>query len=200
MNIGGVLLLSFMGSLGQSAAAQADYAVSYTQLFSLITWPSVGLMGAAAGLPVRISARANRNARTRPFTSQPDSVDERGRHRPRVLFLFRYLLGAFGMTEPVVVNVGVQLLKILSVSGFTRFRRSQLHRRSSGNRRHEEPALYIDHFANSRPARLLLRDPGMEYARSDPYLVPILLGHFTRCTLSVLRFTQGHWRAIKVEG
>src|SRR5207342_1209544 len=50
MNIGGVLLLAFMGSLVQSAAAQAAYAVSYTQLFSLITWPSVGLMGAAAAI------------------------------------------------------------------------------------------------------------------------------------------------------
>ena len=33
MNVGGVLLLSFIGSLAQSAAAQAAYAVSYTQLF-----------------------------------------------------------------------------------------------------------------------------------------------------------------------
>ena len=50
MNIGGVLMLSFIGSLAQSAAAQAAFAVSYTQLFSLITWTSVGLMGAAAAV------------------------------------------------------------------------------------------------------------------------------------------------------
>ena len=48
MNIGGVLMLRFIGSLEQSAAAQAAYAVGYTELFSLITWTSVGLMGAAA--------------------------------------------------------------------------------------------------------------------------------------------------------
>src|SRR5690606_5103618 len=48
MNVGGVLMLAFIGSLAQSAAAQAAFAVSYTQLFSLITWTSVGLMGAAA--------------------------------------------------------------------------------------------------------------------------------------------------------
>jgi putative MATE family efflux protein len=41
MNVGGVLMLSFIGSLAQSAAAQAAFAVSYTQLFSLITWTSV---------------------------------------------------------------------------------------------------------------------------------------------------------------
>src|SRR5207302_6004036 len=47
MNIAGVLLLRFVGSLQHSAAAQAAYAVGYTQLFSLITWTSVGLMGAS---------------------------------------------------------------------------------------------------------------------------------------------------------
>src|SRR6187200_1604541 len=46
MNIGGVLLLSFIGSLAQSAAAQAAYAICYTELFALITWTSTGLMGA----------------------------------------------------------------------------------------------------------------------------------------------------------
>src|SRR5215203_3643918 len=50
MNVGGVLLLFFIGSLAQNEAAQAVYAVSYTQLFSLITWTSMGLMGAAASV------------------------------------------------------------------------------------------------------------------------------------------------------
>src|SRR3954470_14252345 len=50
MNVGGVLMLSFIGSLAQSAAAQAAFAVCYTQLFSLVTWTSVGLMGASAAI------------------------------------------------------------------------------------------------------------------------------------------------------
>jgi len=50
MNVGGVVMLGFIGSLAQSAAAQAAFAVSYTQLFSLVTWTSVGLMGAAAAV------------------------------------------------------------------------------------------------------------------------------------------------------
>src|SRR5256884_3015423 len=48
MNIAGVLLLRFIGSLAQSAEAQAAYAVGYTELFSFITWTSVGLISAAA--------------------------------------------------------------------------------------------------------------------------------------------------------
>src|SRR4030095_15362557 len=50
MNIGCVLMLSFIGSLAQSAAAQAAFAVSYTELFSLVTWTAIGLMGAAAAV------------------------------------------------------------------------------------------------------------------------------------------------------
>ncbi len=37
-----------VGSLAMSAQAQAAYVVSYTQLFSFITWTSVGIMGATA--------------------------------------------------------------------------------------------------------------------------------------------------------
>ena len=50
MNVAGVLLLRFIGSLPHSAEAQAAYAVGYTELFSFITWTSVGLMGAAAAI------------------------------------------------------------------------------------------------------------------------------------------------------
>ena len=50
MNVAGVLLLRFIGSLEHSAEAQAAYAVAYSELFSLITWTSVGLMGAAAAV------------------------------------------------------------------------------------------------------------------------------------------------------
>jgi putative MATE family efflux protein len=48
MNITGVLVLRFIGSIEHSAAAQAAYAVGYSELFSLITWTSAGLMGASA--------------------------------------------------------------------------------------------------------------------------------------------------------
>jgi Na+-driven multidrug efflux pump len=50
MNVAGVLLLRFMGSLAFSAEAQAAYAVCYTELFTFITWTSVGLMGAASAI------------------------------------------------------------------------------------------------------------------------------------------------------
>src|SRR5438093_1930072 len=59
MNIAGVLLLRYIGSLAQSAQAQAAYAVGYTELVSFITWTSVGLMSAAATVGDRKSTRLN---------------------------------------------------------------------------------------------------------------------------------------------
>jgi Na+-driven multidrug efflux pump len=50
MNVGGVILMRYIGSLEQSAEAQAAYAVAYIQLFAFITWTSVGLMGATAAV------------------------------------------------------------------------------------------------------------------------------------------------------
>lgn len=47
LNIGGVLLLKYIGSLENSSAAQAAYTICYTQLFSLVTWTAFGLRAAA---------------------------------------------------------------------------------------------------------------------------------------------------------
>src|SRR5438552_17888169 len=118
MNIGGVFMLSFIGSLAQSAAAQAAFAVSYTELFSLITWTSVGLMGSAAavagqnlgaGHPDRANEAVHLAARYGlPVSASVGLVG---------LFFPRQLLAVFGMHDPVVVDVGAQLLRVLSVSG-----------------------------------------------------------------------------------
>src|SRR5207302_970237 len=46
MNVAGVLLLRFIGSLPPSAQAQAAYAAGYSELFSFIPCTAVGLMRA----------------------------------------------------------------------------------------------------------------------------------------------------------
>src|SRR5690606_24977298 len=119
MNVGGVAMLAFIGSLAQSAAAQAAFSVSYSQLFSFITWTSVGLMGAAAAV-----AGQNLGA------GQPDRASAAVRVAARIglagaafvgfffLFFPRQLLAVFGINDPTVVTIGVQLLHVLSVSGF----------------------------------------------------------------------------------
>src|SRR4030095_1608865 len=118
MNVAGVLLLRFIGSLQHSAAAQAAYAVGYTELFSLITWTSVGLMGASATI-----AGQNLGAGNPERAVQGVRVASRYGLGVAVvigamfLAIPGYLLAVFGMTDPLVLDLGRQLLAFLSVSG-----------------------------------------------------------------------------------
>ncbi len=200
MNVGGVLLLSFIGSLAQSAAAQAAFAVSYTQLFSLITWTSIGLMGAAAAV-----AGQNLGA------GKPDRADKAVHMAARfgltgaafigVFFFFfpRQLLAIFGMNEPVVVEIGVQLLRVLSISGLLIAAALTYTGGLQGTGDTKSP-LYISIVSQivvPLGACFVIR----QVSRLDPIDIwlAILCGHATRCALSVLRFRQGRWRGIEVE-
>jgi Na+-driven multidrug efflux pump len=118
MNVGGVLMLAYIGSLAQSAAAQAAYAVSYGQLFSLITWTSVGLMGAAAAVAGQ-NLGAGQPDRAADAVRVTAGIGLGGAAVVGALFLIapRALLALFGMDEPAAVELGVQLLRVLGVSG-----------------------------------------------------------------------------------
>ena len=200
MNVGGVLMLSFIGSLAQSAAAQAAFAVSYTQLFSLVTWTSVGLMGAAAAV-----AGQNLGAK------KPDRADEAVHIAARfgfagamfigILFLFfpRQLLAIFGMHDPSVVEIGVQLLRVLSVSGLLIAVALTYTGGLQGTGDTRSP-LYISIISQiivPLGTCFVIQETGT----LDPIDIwlAILAGHATRCVLSVIRFRQGKWRAIAVE-
>src|SRR5712691_6061826 len=115
MNVAGVLLLRFIGSLPQSAQAQAAYAVGYTELFSFITWTSVGLMSAAATVGGQ-NLGAGRPDRAVHGVHVAAGIGLGLAAAIGVLFLTipHSLLGLFGMTDPVVVGLGVQLLRFRS--------------------------------------------------------------------------------------
>jgi putative MATE family efflux protein len=200
MNIGGVLMLSFIGSLAQSAAAQAAFAVSYTELFSLITWTSVGLMGAAAAV-----AGQNLGA------GQPDRADAAVHTAARfgfagalfvgIFFLFfpRQLLAIFGMHDQTVVELGVQLLRVLSVSGLLIAVALTYTGGLQGTGDTRSP-LYIS-IVSQVIVPLGICFVIKQTGTLDPIDIwlAILAGHATRCVLSVVRFRQGKWRTISVE-
>jgi putative MATE family efflux protein len=119
MNIGGVLLLRFIGSLEHSAAAQAAFAVGYTELFSLITWTSVGLMGASATISGQ-NLGAGHPERAIRGVAVASKLGIMVAAIIGALFLAipQYLLALFGMTEPLVLQIGGLLLRYLSLSGF----------------------------------------------------------------------------------
>ncbi|HWE41843.1 MAG TPA: MATE family efflux transporter [Gemmatimonadaceae bacterium] len=199
MNIGGVLMLSFIGSLPESAPAQAAFAVSYSQLFSLVTWTSVGLMGAAAA-----TAGQNLGARNPDRATQSVHIAARyalgGAAAIGIVFLLfpAQLLGLFGMHGGPVVALGVQLLRVLSLSGLFVAVALTYTGGLQGTGDTKSP-LYISVISQvAVPLGICY------FARQTGTLTPltiwlaILVGHMTRCTLSVLRFNQGRWRAIAI--
>jgi putative MATE family efflux protein len=200
MNVGGVLMLAFVGSLAQSAAAQAAFAVSYTQLFSLITWTSVGLMGAAAAV-VGQNLGAGRPDRAEAAVHVAARFAIAGASAIGLVFMLlpRQLLAIFGMEEPAVVEIGVQLLRVLSVSGLMIAVALTYTGGLQGTGDTRSP-LFIS-IASQIVVPLGICFFIQRFSTLDPIdiWVAILLGHATRCALSVARFNQGRWRAIKVE-
>jgi putative MATE family efflux protein len=200
MNVGGVLMLSFIGSLAQSAAAQAAFAVSYSQLFSLITWTSVGLMGAAAAV-----AGQNLGAGKPDRAEQAVHVAARygltGAALIGCLFLFfpAHLLAIFGMHGGPVVQIGVQLLHILGVSGLFIAVALTYTGGLQGTGDTKSP-LYISIISQVIvPLGICFVIKRTSHLDPIDIWVAILVGHMTRCALSVLRFRQGRWRSIRVD-
>ena len=200
MNVGGVLLLGFIGSLEHSAAAQAAYAVVYTQLFSLVTWTSLGLMGAAGAV-----AGQNLGA------DHPDRAEKSVHIAARYalgaaafiglfyLFMPRELLAIFGMNEPAAVDIGEQLLRVLSLSGLLIAVALTYTGGLQGTGDTRSP-LYIS-IVSQVLVPLGICFLVQRTGRLDPIdiWVAILVGHATRCALSIARFNQGKWREIAVD-
>lgn len=199
MNVAGVMLLRFIGSLERSAEAQAAYAVGYSELFSFITWTSVGLMGAVAAV-----AGQNLGA------GKPERVQQAVLIAAKLglciavvvgsLFLVMpaQLLGLFGMEEPVVLAIGTELLGWLSISGVFITVALAYTGGLQGTGDTKGP-LYIS-IASQMVLPIgycLLVSQMRDLVAADIWLA-IVMGHAMRATLSVLRFRQGRWRTIQV--
>ena len=193
-------MLAFIGSLAQSAAAQGAYAVSYTQLFSLVTWTSVGLMGAAAAVAGQ-NLGAGKPDRANAAVHVAAQFGFAGAAFIGIFFLFfpRQLLAIFGMDEPAVVEIGVQLMRVLSVSGLLVAVALTYTGGLQGTGDTRSP-LYIS-IISQMVVPLGTCFVIQQTGKLDPIDIwlAILAGHATRCLLSVIRFRQGKWRNIAVE-
>lgn len=200
MNLAGVLLLRFIGSLEYSSQAQAAYAVGYNELFALITWTSVGLMGATATVAGQ-NLGAGHPDRSERAAMIASSIGVGVAALIGLLFLTvpRALLAIFGMDDGVQYELGRQLLAYLAVSGVFVTVALTYTGGLQGTGDTRSP-LYISivsqvvipigmcgYFDVTR---------GLEPA--DIWLA-IVLGHVARATLSVIRFRQGKWRDIAID-
>lgn len=199
MNVGGVLLLGFIGSLALSAQAQAAYTVAYTQIFSFITWTAVGLMGAAAAV-------AGQNLGARNPQRAADAVHVSARFAVGIAIFFGVLflllpgrlLAIFGMSDPVVVRLGTELLRFLSLSGVFIAVALTYTGGLQGTGDTRSP-LYISIISQVvLPVGLCFVLDRTGTLEPWEIWLAILLGHITRCLLSVLKFRQGKWAHIEV--
>lgn len=200
MNVAGVLLLRFIGSLEHSGQAQAAYAVGYGELFSLVTWTSMGLMGAAAAFAGQ-NLGAGRPERSARGVHVAAGIGLCVATVVGTLFLTipDRLFGLFGMDEPIVLGIGIQLLGFLSVSGLFISAALTYTGGLQGTGDTRSP-LYISLVSQiAIPLGLCaFLDATRGLQPADIWLA-ILLGHATRCILSVLRFRQGKWRSIRLD-
>jgi putative MATE family efflux protein len=199
MNVAGVLLLRFMGTLPNSAETQAAYAVCYTELFAFITWTSVGLMGAAAtiagqtlgaGKPERSVQGVQVAARFGLMIATTIGI---------IFLLFsEQLLAGFGLNEPVVVRIGQQLLRYLSISGLFITLALTFTGGLQGTGDTRSP-LYITLVAQVVvPLGICFYLQSTGRLQASGIWIAIVAGHFTRCALSAARFHQGRWKSIAV--
>jgi len=200
MNIGGVLMLRFIGSLEQSAAAQAAYAVGYTELFSLITWTSVGLMGASATIAGQ-NLGANNPQRAIEGVKVAAQIGLGVAVVIGAMFVLipGPLLAIFGMTDPVVLSIGRLLLLYLSVSGLFITVALSYTGGLQGTGDTRSP-LFISIISQVIiPLGLCTLFQAMYGLDPAHIWTAIVVGHATRATLSVVRFKQGKWRSIAVD-
>jgi putative MATE family efflux protein len=200
MNVAGVLLLRFIGSLEHSAEAQAAYAVGYAELFSLITWTSVGLMGAASAVVGQnLGAGHPERAMQAVRIAAQFGLGVAATIGALFLLIPEHLLGIFGLEDPTVVQLGTQLLRYLSVSGLFITVALTYTGGLQGTGDTRSP-LYITLASQVLiPMGLCFTLQGMGKLTAAGVWTAILLGHFTRSVLSVARFHQGKWKHIRVD-
>ncbi len=199
MNVGGVFLLSFVGSLAASAQAQAAYVVSYTQLFSFITWTSVGIMGATAAV-----AGQNLGAGHPDRTAQSVHVAAGfGLMLAAAIgslfwLMPSRLLWIFGMDDPIVVALSVELLRYLAVSGLFITVALAYTGGLQGTGDTKSP-MYISMISQIViPLGICFGIQTFSTLEPKDIWLAIVLGHLTRATLSVIVFRRGKWRDIEV--
>jgi putative MATE family efflux protein len=199
MNIAGLMLLRFIGSLAHSAEAQAAYAVAYGELFSLVTWTSVGLMGAAATVVGQnLGARQPERSAAGPWVAARIGL---GLATVLGIVFFtipRTLFGFFGLSNPDVLTLGSQLLGYLAISGlFVTVALTYTGAlQGSGDTRSPLVISIVSQIAIPLGTCAILQALG----RLEPAGIwsAIVAGHITRAFLSVARFRQGRWRDIQV--
>jgi Na+-driven multidrug efflux pump len=175
--------------------------VGYTELFSFVTWTSVGIMGATAAVAGQ-NLGAGKPERTARAVQIAAGIGLTMATFFGLLYVLipRSLLAIFGMTDPDTVRIGVQLLAFLSVSGLFITVALAYTGGLQGTGDTKSP-FYISLISQvAVPIGICATLQAMGNLTPAGIWIAIVVGHATRCGLSVLRFRQEKWRHIKIAG
>ncbi len=200
MNLGGLFMLAFIGSVAHGDAAQAAYSVAYGQLFLLVTWSANGLMGAAAAVAGQ-NLGAGQPDRAHSAVNTAARFGLGGAAFVGIFYFFfpQQLLAIFGMTDPAAVAIGTQLLRVLAFSGLFIAVALTYTGGLQGSGDTKSP-LYISLISQvAIPLGICFIVRQLTTLEPIHIWLAILAGHMTRCILSLIRFLQGKWRDIAVD-
>jgi Na+-driven multidrug efflux pump len=108
------------------------------------------------------------------------------------------LLAAFGATDAAVATIGRQLLQYLAVSGFFITLALTYTGGLQGTGDTRSPLFITLASQIAVPIGMCTIIQATRPLQPADIWLAIVLGHFTRCILTVARFRQGKWRSITV--
>jgi Na+-driven multidrug efflux pump len=166
----------------------------------MITWTSVGLMGAAATIAGQnLGAGKPERALQGVYAAARVGLLVAAIVGAMFLLIPTPLLGLFGASDGHVADIGRQLLRYLALSGFFISAALTFTGGLQGTGDTKSPLFITLVSQVAIPIGLCTVLQSMRQLQPGDIWLAILLGHFTRCALSFLRFRQGKWRSIKVE-
>ena len=200
LNLGGAFLIGYIGTLAESAAAQAAYTICYAQLFSFITWTGFGLRGAAATvMGQNIGAgKTQRGIQSVYVTAGIGAVWA-------IAFGLVYwtipgaLLGLFDVAEGAVLEYGTTFLRYLSFSGVFVLMALAFTGGLQGAGDTKKPMFIAFVTQIVILLGICAVFAGMDRLTAEVIWGAVLVSHLSRLILSYVVFRGGKWASISVE-
>lgn len=200
LNLGGAVLIRYIGSLENSAAAQAAYTIGYLQLFAVIMWVSFGLRVAASTMMGQnIGAGVPERGKRGVYVATAIGVIWAAFIGALFLTIPHKLLGLFGAVDPPLLEYGTNLLHFLAFSGILLVATLAFTGGLQGAGETRKP-MYIAFF--TQIIVLLGMCWGLQrlgLLTADAIWTSILISHALRFLITYVVFYRERWKGIVVE-
>ncbi len=199
LNVGGAILLGFIGTVEHSIAAQAAYTICYTQLFSFVTWASFGLRASSATLMGQnLGAGQPDRARMSVYATMVMAMLWASLWAIIYWTFPSFLMSLFNQNEGDVFTIGRELLQFLAVSAF--FVSAALTitggLQGAGDTKTPMYIAFVSQIVVLLGLCFVFQQTG--YLSPTSIWTAVLISHFTRFIATAFVFHQGRWAHIEL--